>query len=234
MTWADDRDGPVALYLKQKLVPVEEGEHARHLPADLCRHRLQHRHALRRNQGRHHRQRRRQANRIEPIFKVDPYSALVPQIEIHFGNQKIVTIFDAGHRLGDAIIRCAGKDEASGFDLRQVAQDAFNRCSMPAMRRQLAKLAPTSLVFGVWDSRDTQAKLPRIVQSVIHAWDVDVLHRSAQYNPPLDYAALDVFGDEEKAKQEGDPEESAGQARLRPRSGWRSFGRCRRERSDPA
>lgn len=69
----------------------------------------------------------------------------------------------------------------------------------------IAKLAPTSLVFGVWDSRDTQAKLPRIVQSIIRAWDVDVLHRSAQYNPPIDYAALNVFSEKEREQQEGKP-----------------------------
>jgi CRISPR-associated protein Csb1 len=40
---------------------------------------------------------------------------------------------------------------------------------------------------------------------VIRAWDVNVLHRSAQYNPPIDYAAFDVFSEDEKAKQEGDP-----------------------------
>jgi len=40
---------------------------------------------------------------------------------------------------------------------------------------------------------------------VIRAWDVDVLHRSAQYNPPIDYSSLEVFSEEEKAKQEGDP-----------------------------
>jgi len=31
------------------------------------------------------------------------------------------------------------------------------------------------------------------------------LTRSAQYNPPIDYSALDVFSEEEKVKQEGDP-----------------------------
>lgn len=40
---------------------------------------------------------------------------------------------------------------------------------------------------------------------MIRAWHVDVLTRSAQYNPPIDYAALAVFSDEDKAKQEGDP-----------------------------
>jgi CRISPR-associated protein Csb1 len=45
--------------------------------------------------------------------------------------------------------------------------------------------------------------LPRLVQSVVRAWDVDVLKRSAQYNPALDYAALDVFSEEDKQKAEG-------------------------------
>ncbi len=68
---------------------------------------------------------------------------------------------------------------------------------------EIARLAPTSLVFGVWDSRDTAAKLPRIVQSVIRAWDIDPLKRSAQYTPPVDYAALDIFSTEEKKKLVG-------------------------------
>jgi len=59
-------------------------------------------------------------------------------------------------------------------------------------------------VFGVWDSRGTQAKLPRLVQSVVRAWDVSELTRSAQYEPPLDYAELDVFSEAEKEKQSGD------------------------------
>jgi CRISPR-associated protein Csb1 len=46
----------------------------------------------------------------------------------------------------------------------------------------LARIAPTSIVFGSWDSRATQAKLPRIVRSVIRAYDVKELHRSAQYS----------------------------------------------------
>jgi CRISPR-associated protein Csb1 len=59
-------------------------------------------------------------------------------------------------------------------------------------------------VFGAWDSRDTQAKLPRVVQAVIRAWDVDPIHRSAQYVPPVDYATLEVFSEDEKKKAEGD------------------------------
>lgn len=142
-----------------------------------------------------------QANRIEPIFKQstsrdNELATLVPQIEIEHGGGR-VSILQAGHRLGDAVIRSS--------DLKDEARAAFSAVLDTGDATALAKLAPTSLVFGVWDSRDTQAKLPRLVQSVIRAWDVDVLTRSAQYFPPIDYAALDVFSEDEKVKQEGDP-----------------------------
>lgn len=203
-SWADDRNGPVALHLKEKLLPVE-GEAGVIFPptyADIGYNidtftdgtKV----ATVDSVG-------AQANRMEPVFKEPPYSDLVPQIEIAYGNEKSLTIFDAGHRLGDALIRCVARDEATGFDLREAAHEAFLALFDRNDATAIAKLAPTSLVFGAWDSRDTQAKLPRIVQSVIRAWDVEELRRSAQYNPPIDYAALDVFSDEEKEKQEGDP-----------------------------
>ena len=81
------------------------------------------------------------------------------------------------------------------------------------MRRPSPRLAPTSLVFGVWDSRETGAKLPRILQSVIRAWDVDPLTRSAQYNPPVDYAKLGVFSEDEKKKAEAEAEKAGGKAK---------------------
>lgn len=208
--WADQADGPVALHLKQILVPVEEGAQAVIFPptyadigynvdtlADGTKV------ATIDSVG-------SQANRIEPIFKTETFSKLVPQIEICYGENKSVSIFDVGHRLGDAIIRCVGKgddsnDKDNEFDLRQAAQDAFKQLLDAADATPIAKLAPTSLVFGVWDSRDTQAKLPRVIHSVIRAWDIEELYRSAQYTPAVDYSTLDVFGEEEKAKQEGDP-----------------------------
>lgn len=140
-----------------------------------------------------------QANRIEPIFKRADLQHLVPQIEITYGNEQVLSILDAGHRLGDAVVRCT--------ELRPEVQEAFYTFQRSGDAAPIAKLAPTSLVFGVWDSRDTQAKLPRIVQSVIRAWDVEPLTRSAQYTPPVDYADpnLEIFSDEEKQKQEGNP-----------------------------
>lgn len=135
-----------------------------------------------------------QANRIEPIFKEEKYKHLVPQIVVVAG-EKIINILEAGHRAGDALVRCSS--------IQQDLQDAF-KAVLRGNAEPLAKIAPTSLVFGVWDSRDTQAKLPRVIASTIRAFDVRKLTRGAVYIPPLDYAEQDVFSEEEKAKAEGD------------------------------
>lgn len=135
-----------------------------------------------------------QANRIEPIFASDKYAGLVPQISVKAG-EKEISILEAGHRAGDAIVRCS--------ELHAELQNAF-KAVLKGNAEPMAKIAPTSLVFGVWDSRDTQAKLPRVLASTIRAFDVRRLRRSATYTPAVDYAALDVFSEEDKAKAEGD------------------------------
>jgi CRISPR-associated protein Csb1 len=53
----------------------------------------------------------------------------------------------------------------------------------------MARLAPTSLVFGAWDSRGSQVKIPRLINLRIDATDAQVLSRSAQFNPATDYVA---------------------------------------------
>lgn len=118
-----------------------------------------------------------QANRIEPMFSSAPYDGLVPQLVVEAGSKKI-NLLDAGHRAGDAIVRCSG--------LKEELQKAF-KALKAGNAVPLAKLAPTSLVFGVWDSRDTQAKAPRLLAATIRAFDVDRLTRSAQYNPATEY-----------------------------------------------
>jgi len=134
-----------------------------------------------------------QANRIEPMFAAGDYAALVPQIVVEAGEKKI-SILDAGHRAGDAIMRCS--------ELRDALQEAFQ-----ALKKgdavPLAKVAPTSLVFGVWDSRDTQAKAPRLLAATIRAYNVAKLTRSAQYNPAVEYVAeglLDETADQKTLK----------------------------------
>jgi CRISPR-associated protein Csb1 len=118
-----------------------------------------------------------QANRIEPIFKEEKYRHLAPQIIIKAG-EKDVSVFDAGHRAGDAILRCSS--------LQQELQEAF-KAALKGDHEPMAKIAPTSLVFGVWDSRDTQAKMPRLISSTIRAYNVRKLTRSAQYVPAARY-----------------------------------------------
>lgn len=139
-----------------------------------------------------------QANRIEPMFATGEYAALVPQLVVTAGEKK-VSILEAGHRAGDAIVRCT--------ELKDALQKAFQ-----ALKKgnavPLARLAPTSLVFGVWDSRDTQAKAPRLLAATIRAFNVAKLTRSAQYNPAVDYV------------EEGLLEETEDKGALDARSKW--------------
>lgn len=116
-----------------------------------------------------------QANRMGPIFKRDPYSKLVPQIVIRAGaGTQEVHLLDAGHRAADAIVRFS--------TLGPKLHEAFLAYRIDGNAELLAKIAPTSIVFGSWDSRATQAKLPRMVRSVIRAYNIKTLHRSAQYS----------------------------------------------------
>jgi CRISPR-associated protein Csb1 len=201
-----DRTGPVALTLKQALVPVE-GQGSVFFPptyvdigynvdvmADGTKV------VTVDSVG-------SQANRMEPMFRGgsdgDPeLAALIPQVRIQVG-ETAVSILEVGHRLGDALVRAS--------TLKARANEAFAAFLKSGDVTAIARLAPTSLVFGVWDSRDTQAKLPRILQSTIRAWDIDLLTRSAQYVPPVDYAAMEVFSDEEKAKSENNPKSPVAQ-----------------------
>ena len=207
----DQEAGPVALTLRQALVPVE-GADAVVFPPTYARIGYNidtlsdgTKVATIDSVG-------AQANRLEPLFMAaadgtpdNPRAALVPQIVFTYGDGKSVSILDAGHRLGDALVRST--------ELAEEANRAFQAHLNTGDASGIARLAPTSLVFGVWDSRDTQAKLPRILQSVIRAWDVDELKRSAQYNPPVDYAALGAFTEEEKKKVEDEVEKTGGKAK---------------------
>jgi CRISPR-associated protein Csb1 len=200
--WASDPDGPVALHIAEELSPVEGPDGVFFPPtyADVGYNidtlsdgtKV----ALIDSVG-------SQANRIEPIFQRSPFSSLVPQVRVAYGDPAkqtdgAVNLLDVGHRLGDALLRCT--------PLREEVQAAFAALLRSGDATAIARLAPTSLVFGVWDSRGSMAKVPRILQSTIRAWDVSPLTRSAQYKPPLDYAALEVFSAEDRDKAEGKKE----------------------------
>lgn len=113
-----------------------------------------------------------QANRMEPIFKKGKYRTLIPQVVIEAEGRDL-HILEAGHRAADAIVKFS--------TLNQRLYQAFVALSDRGDAESLARIAPTSIVFGAWDSRGTHAKLPRIVRSVVRAYNVKELSRSAQY-----------------------------------------------------
>ncbi len=203
--WADDARGPVALCLKQKLQSVE-GEGSVIFPptyADIGYNidtlsdgtKV----ALIDSVG-------SQANRMEPIFKRKPFSELVPQIEIelqnkeHDGEQHVErrSLLDLAHRSADAVVY-------SCPELAPEMARAFRALRQHGDAQRLCQLAPTSLVFGFWDSRgESGEKHPRLVRSIIRAWNVQPLHTAAQFNSVwkvLDEDQREQLDKESKAKK---------------------------------
>ncbi len=130
-----------------------------------------------------------QANRMEPVFKKEPYSALVPQHVVAMKNGDTVSILDAGHRAADAALRFSKQ-------LGPRLWDAFESIKKTRDYSKLAKTAPTSLIFGVWDSRGTGVKIQRVVRSVIRAYNVTKAKRSATYQAAYDYTTNELIGAE--------------------------------------
>lgn len=120
-------------------------------------------------------------NRTEVLFTRAPYRALVPQIDIRVGSE-LRSILEAGHRAADALVRFSS--------LAPQFHEAFERTRKnPPDHSMIATLAPTSLLYGAYDSRSTQAKLQRIIKASIRAEDVRPLKKSATFVPAVDYVA---------------------------------------------
>lgn len=131
-----------------------------------------------------------QSNRIEPRFKEIAGGKLVPQVEIQVGNEK-VNLLDVGHRAGDAVVRMSS--------LAAEIHEAFTAAKSRNVFK-LATLAPTSLVFGVWDSRSTQVKQQRVLKAHIRATNVREVSRSAQYTPAVAYVDSGAIGEKVEKK----------------------------------
>jgi CRISPR-associated protein Csb1 len=128
-----------------------------------------------------------QANRIEPLFATSGYADLVPQIIVTFPEKGLrLNLLHANHRAADAIFRCSAYER----ELRAAFQEVLR-----GNVEKLAQIAPTSLVFGVWDSRDTSAKVPRLLASTIRAFNVREYTRSANFltQMTIDLAKLDIL-----------------------------------------
>ena len=141
-----------------------------------------------------------EANRLEPLFMRPPLAELVPQITITTGNKK-KNLLELGHRAADALVR-------SVPDRAKTIEEAFEEV-LVGNHSSLAVFAPTTLVFGAWDSRGTGAKLPRLLEARIDAYGVERRQRSAQYFAAVDYVDTELL-DESKDKKELDLRSQAG------------------------
>lgn len=130
-----------------------------------------------------------QANRMESVFKQSPLSELVPQITVKLNADVSTNLLDVGHRIADGAVRFSG--------LRVFVTTAIEALRNTANAEPLAKLSPTSLVFGFWDSRPetTMYKFGRMLSSTIRATNVAIVKRSAQFNPAFDPTLLGLGGE---------------------------------------
>ena len=111
-----------------------------------------------------------QANRMEASYR-GSLAELVPRHAVEAGERR-VDLTALPHRVADASIRATGLAIAI-----RACFEAFAAGDASA----LARLGPTSLVYGAWDSRDTRVSVPRVIASRIEAHDVLECTRSAQY-----------------------------------------------------
>lgn len=152
-----------------------------------------------------------QANRMEPAFAQPPLNSLVPQILIKAG-ELAVNLLQLGHRIADGAVRFSA--------LGQKVTEAMSALVRKRSAAELARLAPTSLVFGFWNSREKDdpklaIKFPRILSSTIRATNVAVLKRSAQFNPAFDPTQLGLTDEPGAPAAEQDEKDPLSQLGLR-------------------
>jgi CRISPR-associated protein Csb1 len=109
-----------------------------------------------------------QANRIEPEFN---HKGLVPDSTVKVGEDQLF-LTEAGHRLADAVVRFSNK-----ASVVEEALQAFAKGNA----LKVAKLAPTSLLFGLWDSRKTGTKIVRLFNAEIRAHNVIEVPAAGQF-----------------------------------------------------
>ena len=105
-----------------------------------------------------------QGNRMEAAF-TGVLADVVPHHVVRAGRfERDLTSLP--HRIADAAIRATGLSER----IREAFETFESGDAAP-----MARLAPTSLVYGAWDSRDTRVRIPRAIAATIRAVDVSVL-----------------------------------------------------------
>ena len=146
-----------------------------------------------------------QANRLES--RLLRYSGkYIPKVTISGSRvgEGLLDLLEVGHRVGDAVLRYTSD---SGYQQFKNALGAF----VTGDSNPLAHLAPTSLVFGHWDSRPggTKSKARRILRSEIVAYNVARATKRSQYWSSIDPEVNEELGQilaEAKEAASHDPE----------------------------
>jgi CRISPR-associated protein Csb1 len=124
-----------------------------------------------------------QANRMEALFLENAeYGELVPQVTITAeldGKTAVFSLLEAAHRAADSFIRFSTLASKAEEAISAVEEGDYTK---------LARFSPTSIVFGLWDSRGIshgRIKIPRAITSVVRGYDAYRLNRGAQFTPVL-------------------------------------------------
>lgn len=123
-----------------------------------------------------------QGNRLEN--RLLRYSgSYIPKVSISGSRvgERSLDLLEVGHRVADAVLRYTADN---GYEQFREALRAF----VTGDSGPLARLAPTSLVFGHWDSRPggTKSKARRILRSEIVAYNVARATKRSQYWSSID------------------------------------------------
>ncbi|MEI9937273.1 MAG: type I-U CRISPR-associated RAMP protein Csb1/Cas7u [Pseudomonadota bacterium] len=150
-----------------------------------------------------------QANRLEArLLKYSGTS--IPKVIITGSRvgQGSIDLLEVGHRVGDAVVRYSKNGDKDGFEPFEAALQAY----VKGDAAPLAKLAPTSLVFGHWDSRDsatkksTKSKARRLIRSEIVAYNVQKVTKRSQYwssiDPEVSQELEQILKDAKEAAQQ--------------------------------
>ncbi|CAI9084473.1 type I-U CRISPR-associated protein Cas7 [Candidatus Methylacidiphilum fumarolicum] len=131
-------------------------------------------------------------NRREPIFLREEFKDLVPKIQIII-NEKKKSLLELPHRAADVMIKCS----KGHSKIAEALSKYLNGNAWP-----LAEIAPTTLVFGAWDSRgeNSNLKISGVLRSCTLAYDVKPIHMPFQYVPPVDYKS-EIFGADKPQKK---------------------------------
>lgn len=146
-----------------------------------------------------------QGNRLEN--RLLRYSGTcIPKVSISGSRvgERSLDLLEVGHRVADAVLRYTA---GNGYEPFREALRAF----VAGDSGPLARLAPTSLVFGHWDSRPggTKSKARRLLRSEIIAYNVARATKRSQYWSSIDPEVNEDLGQilaEAKEAASRDPE----------------------------